>query len=75
MTIDVSWSARGWLVSDVVVVVIFVDIGKVVVVDVVYLCFFCIECKKMEKKRKEENIIWMDYFVWFISYELNCYVN
>ena len=71
VTIDASWSARGWSASDAVVAAISVDTGKVV--DVVHLCSSCTECKKMEKKRKEENITRMDYLAWFISHEPNCY--
>lgn len=45
--IDISWCFR-WLVANVIIVVIFVDIGKVV--DIVYMSSLRVECKKMEKK-------------------------
>jgi len=50
VTIDASWSSRGWSATDAVIAAISVDTGKVV--DVVHMCSFCSECRKMAKKAR-----------------------
>ena len=73
MTIDASWSSRGWSATNAVVAAISVDTGKVV--DVVNLCSSCTECKKMEQKRQDGQISWLEYLSAVIAHGDDCYLN
>ena len=73
VTIDASWSSRGWSATDAVVAAISADTGKVV--DVVHMSSSCTECKRMQKKKAEENLSQQEYLAWFNRHEPNCYVN
>ena len=73
VTIDASWCSRGWTATDAVIAAISVDTGKVV--DVVHMSSSCRECKKMEKKRSDGDVSWLEYLAWFNEHEPNCFVN
>ena len=73
VTIDASWSTRGWSASDGVVAAISVDTGKVV--DVVHLSSTCGECTKMEEKKKTGSVSRLDWHRWFEKHEPNCFLN
>ena len=73
VTIDASWSSRGWSATDAVIAAISADTGKVV--DVVHMCSFCSECRKMAKKREDGEVSRLEYLTWFTSHEKKCYLN
>ena len=73
ITIDASWSTRGWSASDGVVAAISVDTGKVL--DVVHLSSTCAECTKMEEKKKGGSMSRLDWHRWFEKHEPNCFLN
>lgn len=73
ITIDASWSTRGWSSSDGIVVAISVDTGKVL--DVVHLSSTCAECTKMEAKKKGGSMSRLDWHRWFERHEPNCFLN
>ena len=73
VTIDASWSSRGWSATDAVIAAISVDTGKVV--DVVHMCSFCCESQKMAKKREDGEVSHLEYLAWFTSHEEKCYLN
>ena len=49
VSIDGSWSSRGWSARDGVVAVVSIDTGKVL--DVVYLSNSCTACQQKERER------------------------
>ena len=73
VTINASWSSRGWSATDVVVAAISVNTGKVV--DVVHLSSSCTECKKIEQKKQDGQMTHLQYLSVFMAHEENWYLN
>ena len=73
VTLDGSWSSRGWSASDGLVAAVDVDSGKVA--DVIHLSRYCTECKKMELKKDEDQISRMEFLEWFVKHEPTCKLN
>ena len=73
VTIDGSWSSRGWCARDGVVAAISVLTGQVL--DIIYLSSSCSQCTVMEGRRRREEITKKDYLAWYIRHEENCYLN
>lgn len=73
VTLDGSWSSRGWCARDGIVAAISVLTGEVV--DVVYLSSSCSQCTVMEGKWRREEITRKEYLAWYIKHEENCYLN
>ena len=73
VTLDCSWSSRGWSATDALVAAVSVDTGKVV--DVVHLNSSCVDCKKMDQRKQEDNISRKDFLEWFIEHEPGCKLN
>ena len=73
ITIDGSWSSRGWSATDAVVAAISVDTGKVL--NVIHMNSLCPECKKMDQKRSEGQVNRLEYLTWFTNHESKCYLN
>ena len=62
VSIDGSWSSRGWTARDGVVAVVSIDTGKVL--DAVYLSSSCTLCKGKEREKNEGTISTIDYLGW-----------
>jgi len=73
VSLDCSWSSRGWSATDGVVAAIDVLIGKVV--DVVHLSSSCTVCKKLEANQMEGKITRMDFLKQFLRHEPKCKFN
>ena len=73
ITIDGSWSSRGWTSRDGIVAVISVDTGKVL--DVIYLSSTCKQCEQMEKRKDAGEITPLEYMEWYIKHDDDCYLN
>lgn len=73
VSIDGSWSSRGWSARDGVVAAISIDTGKML--DVVYLSNSCTACDRKEKEKKEGKISNVAYLEWYIKHESGCYLN
>lgn len=73
VSVDGSWSSRGWTARDGLVSVISIDTGKVL--DVVYLTNNCSQCVQKERQVKEGEITHMEYCRWCIQHEETCMLN
>lgn len=73
VSVDGSWSSRGWSARDGVVAVLSIDTGKVL--DVEYLSNGCSECVKTEERRKDGKMAKIDYLKWYIDHEPKCHFN
>ena len=73
VSIDGSWSSRGWSAWDGVVASASVDTGKVL--DIVYLTNLCTHCDQKERELKEGTISMRLYLKWYLTHEENCFMN
>lgn len=73
VSLDGSWSSRGWTARDGVVAAVSIDTGKVL--DVIYLTNTCNMCEQKERERNEGLISRIDYFSWHIQHEDDCFLN
>lgn len=73
VSLDGSWSSRGWVARDGIVAAISIDTGKVV--DVVYLSNSCRACQRKEKEKNEGRIPRIKYLEWCIQHDKDCFLN
>lgn len=73
VSVDGSWSSRGWTARDGLVTVVSIDTGKVL--DVVYLTNNCSQCTLKERQLKEGEITRLDYYKWCVEHEESCKLN
>ena len=73
VSIDGSWSSRGWSARDGVVAVISIDTGKIL--DVVHLSNQCNGCSQKERQREDGTLSKMEFLRWYIDHEPSCYLN
>ena len=73
VSIDGSWSSRGWSARDGVVAVISIDTGKIL--DVVHLSNQCNACSQKERQREDGTLSKMEFLRWYIDHESSCYLN
>lgn len=73
VSIDGSWSSRGWTTRDGVVAVVSIDTGKVL--HAVYLSSSCTACQRQEFEKKEGTISTIDYLEWYIKHEKDCFLK
>lgn len=73
VSIDDSWSSRGFGARDGVVAAISIDTRKVL--DVVYLTNHCTACEQKERPRNEGTISRREYLEWYIRHNDNCFLN
>lgn len=73
VSLDGSWSSRGWSARDGLVAAVSIDTGKVL--DVVFLTNSCSVCTKQENRRNLGEISRMEFLSWYLRHESNCYLN
>lgn len=73
VSLDSSWSSRGFSARDGLVAAISVDTGKVL--DAVFLSNSCGTCTKKESSRKRGKILRMEFLARYILHEPSCYLN
>ena len=73
VSIDGSWSSRGWCARDGVVAAISIDTGKVL--DVIYLTNTCTACTHKENQRNKGDLSRMDFLKWYVDHEPQCFLN
>ena len=73
VSIDGSWSSRGWSVRDGDVAIISIHTGKIL--DVVHLSNQCTTCSKKERQREDGTLTKMDFLRWYIKHEPSCFLG
>lgn len=73
VSVDGSWSSRGWTVRDGLSAVISIDTGKVL--DITYLTNSCVLCEQKKRQRDNDGISRMEYLQWCIQHEESCLLN
>ena len=73
VSVDGSWSTRGWKAREGIVDVCFEETGKVL--DVILKLTKCDTCKKMKEKSSNGEISQLEYLEWYVKHEPTCMVN
>lgn len=73
VSVDGSWSSRGWTARDGIMAVVSIDKGKVL--DVCYLSNSCTLCGQKERERLDGKISRVDFLQWTIDHEPQCYLT
>ena len=73
VSVDGSWSSRGWTARDGLVSVISIDTGKVL--DVEYLTNSCVLCEQKQRQREKGEITRLEYYEWIEKHDSKCHYN